>query len=514
MIIDHFNTRKIYMNFQDEASVYGGKKTIDVFSNLAIEILNSNNVDKIDFLENIFVKNDVLEKHLKQIKNSKSNLSAFKILYLSRKEIDDQAKNLAHLAFEYQREDVNPIIIGRQVRQIKAGIETDLTKLRKEANNIEKIENERKKLGFREEKLQKEIKEIETNITNLRSKLEEKQQQQLEDASIITEDEREALDREQNVLTEKNENLKSLKQEIEKIENDIQIKKNSFDRESIRLKERSGQLSRATKEDIKKKSANKYWITSGEKDCKQNETINKCVKEAYQVTRKNLILNGLSDVINFDHQLFQDSRLQGFFVNMLFLDDKTILREGWKQLDSFTYQYVFKSKIGFKNEVEYDLQKHIVSSWNIDNKKPSPIDVYPKKGGIVDIDLKEIRITFDDVMYPPSINETTFLVNSGQVEGEILIDRKKSFQQSFIFRLSSQLDHSTVYTIQIKGHVEDIAGNAMGTEDSWNFQTKNPPDVAITSTESSDSKGGFIFIFFVVIVGLVIYSASESKKKK
>ncbi|MDD4713406.1 MAG: Ig-like domain-containing protein [Bacteroidales bacterium] len=108
----------------------------------------------------------------------------------------------------------------------------------------------------------------------------------------------------------------------------------------------------------------------------------------------------------------------------------------------------------------------------------------PANGAINVVTDKIITATFNEVMDPSTINETTFLLKNGLT----LITGTVSFSDKVAtFTPASLLAANTVYTGVITTGSRDLAGNALVEDYTWNFNTGNVPIVVTTDPENGAS---------------------------
>lgn len=106
----------------------------------------------------------------------------------------------------------------------------------------------------------------------------------------------------------------------------------------------------------------------------------------------------------------------------------------------------------------------------LDTTPPSLVSTSPGDGATNVSVGTVIRLAFDDVMNPASLNaETLFLFDEEQyVSGAIVWDEAK---QAATFIPWDDLDPATIYTIIVTGAVSDSTGNSITTDYHWSFTT-------------------------------------------
>jgi hypothetical protein len=125
-------------------------------------------------------------------------------------------------------------------------------------------------------------------------------------------------------------------------------------------------------------------------------------------------------------------------------------------------------------------------SWNFttaqETTPPEVISQNPADGATdVPVDIPSIEVTFSEPMNSSTITNTTFSItlNGSSVKGKISYSGEIAS-----FNPDKNLEFGSTYTVTVTTGVQDLAGNNMTSNVSWNFTTAQettPPTVTSTS---------------------------------
>lgn len=109
---------------------------------------------------------------------------------------------------------------------------------------------------------------------------------------------------------------------------------------------------------------------------------------------------------------------------------------------------------------------------------PEVVTTFPANGAINVNAATIITATFNEEMEPMSINAGTFSVKKGNasVAGDVTYNGLTA-----TFTPAVMLDANSVYSATISRKVEDLMGNIMVRDTTWNFNTGSVPTITLTS---------------------------------
>ncbi len=108
---------------------------------------------------------------------------------------------------------------------------------------------------------------------------------------------------------------------------------------------------------------------------------------------------------------------------------------------------------------------------NVDNSRPTIISISPSNGAAnVSINVN-ISVNFSEAIDNSTLHSGTFFFDNN-ISGNINI---ASDNKNATFDPITDLDYSTTYTVTITSGVQDLAGNSMKSDYSWQFITQDAP---------------------------------------
>lgn len=131
---------------------------------------------------------------------------------------------------------------------------------------------------------------------------------------------------------------------------------------------------------------------------------------------------------------------------------------------------------------------HLVLSVLPDTVPPTILSISPPNYSITVPAYATVTATFSEAIAPATVTAASFTLKAGTtaVSGSVTYSGHTA-----TFTPSAFLTHSTVYRATITSGVQDLAGNAMSSNYSWQFQTSapdiTPPTVISTSPANSAS---------------------------
>jgi hypothetical protein len=112
----------------------------------------------------------------------------------------------------------------------------------------------------------------------------------------------------------------------------------------------------------------------------------------------------------------------------------------------------------------------------IDKTGPTIVSVSPAGGTTNQPISQDISVTFSETISETSINANTFFIEP-TVSCTISFSNEN---RTVTFAPSTDLDYSTTYTVTLKTEIQDVAGNPMENDYSWQFTTEDAPIPAFT----------------------------------
>ncbi len=102
---------------------------------------------------------------------------------------------------------------------------------------------------------------------------------------------------------------------------------------------------------------------------------------------------------------------------------------------------------------------------------PTILSTIPSNGASNQPISQEISVTFSKPLTTSSCNTNTFYMDQN-VTGTISFSNEN---RTVTFSPTGDLDYSTDYTVTVKSGIQDMSGNPMGTDYSWQFTTEDAP---------------------------------------
>lgn len=125
----------------------------------------------------------------------------------------------------------------------------------------------------------------------------------------------------------------------------------------------------------------------------------------------------------------------------------------------------------------------------IDNTSPTVQSRFPAPNAPSVAPNVAISVTFDEPIDPSTINTNTVVLNDGtsSVSGTVSYIGKTA-----MFEPATDLSVNTNYTATVTENIKDLAGNSLGTSESWNFTTSDIIDVQTPSVLSVSPPDGAV----------------------
>jgi outer membrane protein assembly factor BamB len=131
---------------------------------------------------------------------------------------------------------------------------------------------------------------------------------------------------------------------------------------------------------------------------------------------------------------------------------------------------------------------HFVMTAIPDTRPPTILSTSPANYSTNSPAYASITATFSEAMAPSTVNAAVFTLMDGTIPVSGTV---KYSGNTFTFTPSAPLTPTTIYTARIATGVKDMAGNAMSSNYSWQFQTAaldtTPPTISSTSPAYSAS---------------------------
>lgn len=109
----------------------------------------------------------------------------------------------------------------------------------------------------------------------------------------------------------------------------------------------------------------------------------------------------------------------------------------------------------------------------IDATSPTVLSYSPAAAATSVATNTVIAVTFSEALNPETINTSTITVaGTGAVAGEVTL-----VGTTVMFVPDTDLDTDTVYSVTVAGTIEDLAGNTLGTDETWSFTTGSQADL-------------------------------------
>ena len=110
-----------------------------------------------------------------------------------------------------------------------------------------------------------------------------------------------------------------------------------------------------------------------------------------------------------------------------------------------------------------------------DDTAPGVASVSPADGALDVATGSAIVAVFTEAVAPASVDATTFSLADDDEPTLLLTGSAVVAGSQITFTPAAQLDHATLYHVEIDGAVTDLAGNPMDGVHAWSFTTADPP---------------------------------------
>ena len=118
----------------------------------------------------------------------------------------------------------------------------------------------------------------------------------------------------------------------------------------------------------------------------------------------------------------------------------------------------------------------------IDTDSPYIIATNPVHNSVLEKTNRAITVTFNEAIEPASITSNSFIlddVNGGIVTGSVAYDEAT---RTATFRSDVNLATSTTYVATVTNEVEDLVGNLLSEDYTWQFSTAAPTEINTVDT--------------------------------